>query len=389
MADPVLTPAMDKIYASFPDTGVRLLDLFLTGPMFTSVMGTLFCGFMAQRVSKKTLLVGAYILFPITAGGGALVANMHYMASMRLLSGFAMGVALTATMGLIAELFGGEAERSRMMGGLNSMSAVVGGALSLLGGYLATGDWHRPFYLYLLSVPVLVLILAVIPKTPPEGRKSHSENRAATKKLPIRKIAPIAIAFTVYGALYFVSLYYLSFYLEETHLGDARTAGVISSVGMASGFIAGIAFIFIYMRVKKATPAVCIFLTATAYFMMAFPADVRIVTVAYFACSFAYITLNSYYFMRASMIVPRSVISMTMGILSAVMCIGGFLSSYLFDAYHAILHLDTITGIYFYIGVTLAAGGVVSVVLAIRAKKHPDVVERESVAEESMVGALK
>jgi predicted MFS family arabinose efflux permease len=320
--------------------------------------------------SKKTILIWSYVIFTVAAAGGGLIDNMGYMVPMRLLNGFAFGIGGTISMGLVGELFAEESERSFMMGATSSVMAAIGVVLSLVGGYLATGDWHNVFYPYLFSIPVLILIMLFIPKTPPEGKQAGGEQSAEKERLPWKKLIPIVLAFSVYGALFFISLYYVSFYLAETNLGDASVAGILTSVGTASGFLAGLVFTFIYMRLKKATPAVFLVLTALAFIIMAFPSNIWVIGAMYFVGNFAYISLNSYYFMHSSMIVSPGVMTLAMAILTAAMNIGGFFSAYIFDTYQSIFHVETVASTYLYVGITLAIGALISIILAIRSKNE-------------------
>jgi MFS family permease len=364
MGETLLAPAMNDIASSFPDISSALFNLFLTGPAISCVIGTLLCGILVRFISKKTILVCSYILFTIVTSGGALVDNMLYMVTMRLLGGLAYGASGTVIMGLIAELFADESERSFMMGATGSAGAAYGVILSLVGGYLAARNWHYAFYPYLFGIPILILIIIFVPRTPPEGKADGQS--AEKEKLPLKKLVPIVLAFATYGALFFISLYYVSFYLAETNLGDASVAGIIASVGTASGFLAGLVFAFVYMHLKKLTPAVCFLLSALFFIIIAFPSNIWILGIMTFVGNFAYITLNSYYFMHSSMIVPPGVMTLTMAILTAAMNIGGFFSAYIFDTYKAVLRLETVASVYLYIGITLAIGAVISVILAVR-----------------------
>jgi MFS family permease len=372
MSDALLTPAFDSIFADFPDVNPNLLNLFLTGGMITSLIGTLLCGVLARYIGKKFLLIAAYILFIVSAGGGGLVGNIYYLVTMRLAVGFAYGISATAMMGLTVELFKSESERSMMIGLGSTVMSVIGAILALLGGYLTLKSWHFAYYPNLFAVPILFLIGIFIPSTPPEGKNISTET-APADKLPVKKIAPMVIAFTLVGALYFMCLYYVSFYLDETGLGDAGVAGIIASLGSVSGIVAGITFSFLYMKLKKASPPVYILLIAGGFLLMAFPVNIWLVGAAICLCSFAYISLCSYYYMHASIIVPPGVITLTMAILGAAMSVGGFLSPFFFDGYKTIFHAETVASTYLYIGITLALGGLISVVLAIRAKNDPDI----------------
>ena len=377
MADMLVTPAFEQIASSFPEISSSVYNLFLTGPMITYTVATILTGVLAWRISKKHLLVGSYILFAVSAGGGAFIPEMGYMIAMRLVAGFAYGISATAAMALIVELIVDETERSKMMGAMNSVSAAIGVALSLVGGFIVTGtgNWRPVFIPYWFSVVILVLIIAFIPRTAPEGRGKSETDKTKQDKFPTKKLLPILLSFAAVGALYFISLYYVSFYVDETGMGDAGTAGVLSSVGTASGFLAGLTFSQMYAKVGRVTPTVSIFIIALGFLGLAFPTNIWLVGVMYFLLGFGYITLNSYYFMHSSMIVPPGVMTITMGILSAVMNIGGFVSAYLYDAYGMVFNAESTASRFLYIAITLAVGGVISIILAIRSRTKTDMPE--------------
>ena len=213
------------------------------------------------------------------------------------------------------------------------------------------------------------MIIAVVPKTPPEGRAGPGKMAVGKSAFPMKRFIPLVLAFMMYTALYMISVYYVSFYLEETKLGGTSLAGIISAVGTASGFLAGLTFTLVYMKIKKATPAIFILLTAVAYLMLALSANIWLAGIAYFICSAAYITLNSYYFMYATTIVPAETMTIAMAILNAAMSIGGFLCSYIFDAYQSVFSTSSITTTYSHIGVTLLIGSMLSAVLFVRSRK--------------------
>lgn len=370
MGDMVVIPAVGGIFGSFPDADPMFISLFLTGPLFFTLIGSILCGIMARYISKKYLLIGSYLLFIVAACGGALVDNMTYIVTMRLLVGLTYGFTPTAAMGLIAEVFSEEKERSTMMGSYNASTAVWGVLMSLAGGYLAVSDWHLSYYVYLVSIPILVTIFAFVPKTPPEGKQSPDGAEAAKERLPYGKFIPIALAFLFINIFYSVIMYYIAIYVEETGLGDASVAGVMSSAGTVGIFLAGLLFSVIYLRVKRGTPIIFFLVMAAAYIIMAFPTNVWVVGIMCVLAGGAFGLNISYYYMHVSMIVPPGVMSLAMGILGAALSIGGFLSSYALMGYQAALGVSTIAPTFLYIGLSLGVCGVISIILTARAGKN-------------------
>jgi small-conductance mechanosensitive channel len=60
--------------------------------------------------------------------------------------------------------------------------------------------------------------------------------------------------------------------------------------------------------------------------------------------------------------------TLSIAILTASMNIGGFLSPFFFDAYQSIFQLKTVASTCLYIGITLAVGATISIILAIRSR---------------------
>ncbi|HWR42104.1 MFS transporter [Sporomusa sp.] len=363
MADLVIIPAIGGIYSALPDADPVLLDFILTGPMLIAVFSSLLCGILAKKISKKHLLIGAYIIFIIATCGGALFTNIYYIVAMRALVGFAFGIVSVAAMGLIAEVYIEEAERSSMVGLYNGIMAGIGIIMSLISGFLAVDDWKNSFYIYLLGIPILIMIFAYLPKTPPEGKEKSSER---AERLPLTQVSTVAIAFFLFNALYCIVCYYIALYLEEIQLGDASTAGILTSVGTIGSLCGSLLFSPIYLRLKSATPITAYFVMGAAYIVLSFPSNIWIVGAMCLLAGMAYGIGLSFYFMHASMIVPPSVISATMAIMAVSVNLGTFFSSYALNIYKAMLHIQTIAPTFLYIGITLVILGVLSMVPILR-----------------------
>ncbi|MCR4436368.1 MAG: MFS transporter [Clostridiales bacterium] len=374
MGDMVVIPAAGGIFTTFYDANPALLNFILTGPMLISVAASFLCGFLARTISKKYLLIGGYVLFIVAACGGALIDNIYYVVTMRAIAGFTYGIVGTAATGLIAEIFLDEKVRSFMMGAYNAAMSAVGVILSLISGFLAVGNWHNSFYIYLAAIPILIMAIAFLPKTPPEG-KASADASANTDRLPLGKFLPVAAAFLLLSALYYIVVYFIAIYVEEMKLGDASTAGIFGSASTVGSFVACMLFSVIYMRLKRATPIVVFLVMAAAYIVMAFPSNIWVVGIMCLLSGAAYGLGMSYYFMHSSMIVPAGVMSLAMGIINAVIGLGGFFSSYALELYKGVFHAETMAPTFMYIGITLAIGGILSIILTIRAGKNPVNVE--------------
>jgi MFS family permease len=371
VADFVVIPASGEIFAAFPNANPILLNFILTGPLFASVFGAIVAGFVAKVISKKNILIIAQVVFTIAACGGALFNNVYYIALMRGIVGFSYGIIGVITLALISELFEIEKERGFMMGGYNGALAVLGVITSVLSGYLAVKNWHNSFYVYLIAIPVLILIIVFIPKTPPEGKLQPNEPiaEASEKKSSIWKVAPLALSLLVFNALYYILLYYIAFFVEETSIGDASTAGIYASLGTAGLFVSSLLFAFIYNKFERATPIIFYVVAGLAYIVMYFSHNVWVVGIMCLLAGSASGLAMAYYFMRTSVVVPLSIVSLAMAIITSCLSLGGFLSSFALTLYQTIMNVSTIVPVFFAVGITLLFGGVVSFILTLRAKR--------------------
>ncbi|HWR42094.1 MFS transporter [Sporomusa sp.] len=350
MGDFVVIPAIGGIYSDLPNANPVLLDFILTGPMMVAVLSSIMSGFLASYIRKKSLLIGSYILFILVTYGGALLVNIYYIVAMRALAGFATGMIAVTSLGLISEVFVKDAERSSMLGLFNGVMAGAGIILSFASGFLATNDWKNSFYLYLAGIPIVLMMIAYLPKTPPEG-KGESINKLV--QFPFRHFGMVAVSFLLFNALYDIVAYYIAIYLEEAQLGDASMAGVLSSLGTTGSLCACLLFSLIYLRFKDITPVFACLVMGVAYIVMSFPSNIWVIGIMCFLSGASYGLGISYFYMHASMIVEPAVISIAMGLMASCVYLGVYFSSHLLNMYKTVLNVQIIAPTFLYIGITL------------------------------------
>ncbi|HWR42973.1 MFS transporter [Sporomusa sp.] len=357
MADMVIIPAAGGIFAAFPDADPKLLDLILTGPMLASIAGSLLCGFLARYFSKKYILIGAYVLFIIGSCGGAWFANIYYVLVMRMIVGFAYGFVPTGIFALVSELYEEEEERSVMVGLVTASVAIWGIILACISGFLAVDDWRYSYYVYYAAIPILLMLVVFLPKTPPEG----CNKEVVEERMPIFKVGGVALACFGFNTLYNIVVYYIAIYLQEAQIGDASTAGVITSMGTLGCMVSSLFFGKIYSGLKGVTAAVAYIAMAVAFIILSHPADIWTIGAMCLLTGAAFGIGINYYYMHSSMIVPPSIISLVMAIIAIAMNLGTFASSYALTLFQTIMHVRTIAPTFLYVGVIFGIWGVLSI----------------------------
>ena len=179
---------------------------------------------------------------------------------MRVLVGMSAGITNTVNMSLIAEIFVDEKKRSKIMGFYNSTLSVIGAIVTAGAGVMAAASgWQSVFKIYWLAVPILVLVILFVPRTPAEGKISPeeaSEEVATGNKNWVLIFAALVFGFLVYNIGYATLVYQVGVIVAEGGLGDESFAGTLSSLATITGFVTNFGFGFYYARTKRGTPII-------------------------------------------------------------------------------------------------------------------------------------
>jgi len=365
MGDFAIYPAGDAIFNYFPDTHISILNFILSGTSLMIIFASLLCGVLAQYVSKRILLIVSYSLFFIFAFFGGAVDNAVYMAVMRGLTGVSMGFIGTLLASVIAELFVDEKKRSTMMGLYTAVMAGLGAVISFVAGYLAVNDWHLVFRIYIFALPILVLIFFFIPYTPPEGRQVQNDE-AAAEKFPLLRVLGMSGTAFIVNAMYGVIMTMIAVFLAEEGIGDASTAGIMSSLGTVGSCCGCLAFTIIYKRYRHLVPPIFSLLMGFSYLILGFSEKTILVGFMCTVLGSTYGLAYSYYLMHSSVIVPPSKVSLSIAFANAGIYLGLFSGPYVPIVFQSVFRVNTIAATMPYMAVLLGIVGVVLIVNGVR-----------------------
>ena len=110
MADMVIIPAANGLYETFENPAA--INFILSGPSFIMLFSAMLCGKVMEYLSKKIILIGAMILFAVSAIFGGMIESVSYLLTMRVLVGISMGFVNAAAMALIAEIYVDEGKQA-------------------------------------------------------------------------------------------------------------------------------------------------------------------------------------------------------------------------------------------------------------------------------------
>jgi len=143
--------------------GAFVAQWVLTMPSIGVIIGGPTTGWFVERVGARAVLFTCLVVFALAGMAGLLIDSQSLLLASRLVVGLAATGLVTAAMGLIVEIFT-EQQRGSILGLQNAIATALSVVVTLSSGAVAEAHgWRAPFALYGLSLPVLLLALAVIP----------------------------------------------------------------------------------------------------------------------------------------------------------------------------------------------------------------------------------
>ena len=369
-SDMVITPIVSSLYDVFSDSPTWLVNLGITGPAFIGLPFCLLGGWLADRYDKKKLMVAFFALFTVSSTLGAAVQNIYYFVFMRqLAAGVAWAVTNTVAFAIIADVFVDKKQHSMVVGFYGSATSCMGALLAMVAGMLATnGGWTSAFATYLISIPVLVLLIVSLPSLPAKAVAASPAAKAVAKadKGWWKRLMPLMCQAFFICICYFVLVFMPSVYITDSGIGNEAFTGIFASlVSIASG-VGALFFGVVYMRMKKAVYLPAVFVMAAGFILMALFPSRAMALLAAVVVGLAWPFYFSYLMVRCTELVTPDKAGRATGLISVADGASAALSSYAVTGAMQVTGATSSVAIWPLFGIVLAAVGVVSVAWYLR-----------------------
>jgi MFS family permease len=236
----IFYPLLPDISAEFGFTleqGGTLATGFTLGLALAGLIG----GFLADRLSRRNILVIAVLTYSVGTLGVPLAIGFVDMSAYRLLSGVGEGIHAAALYAVIGAFF---FHRRAVAAGVVGVSFGLGIFLGPLVGtqiVAAWGDWRGPFYVFaVLGLVMSALMVAVVSKRLTEAvtgtvaRSTQAYDHVPARPLN-RNSVGLGIACVVSGLVFYGYLgLYPTFLGEELGFTDGQAAFAISMAGFGA-----------------------------------------------------------------------------------------------------------------------------------------------------------
>lgn len=156
---------------------------YSTVALFSPILGIL-----ASRIGWVRVLVGSLVLFSLFGIAGTWTSSFMPMLVTRLLLGAATGGIAAASLGILAQIYHQEEERSHAIALASSSISLANIVYPLLAGLIGANRWQYAFYLYGISLPIAVAAVVKL------ADRSSQANQNAAASLPRVELAKILVA---------------------------------------------------------------------------------------------------------------------------------------------------------------------------------------------------
>lgn len=371
MSDLAIIPTYGNLFPAFPDAPSWVVLFIMSGSQLTCLVSTLLSAVLMRYLSKKTILIGAFTLFAISACFGAVIVDAYYMALMRGICGLGFGALVPVAIALINEIYQDDKKKAGMfVGFFDGSMAMIGAIISIIAGYLAVSNWTNVYYQYWAAIPFLILMIIFIPKTPPQRETlAQLPQGAAKEKMPWGTAAAILFSFFMMNLLYCYMTYLSHPYVKEIGVGSSVLSGYLGfALSVASG-CAGFLFVKTFGSFKRYTITFAYLLELIAYIGFSTAPGLFLLYIFYILMGFGFGTAISFSYVHAANVIPKSHAPQMFAFVAAAMGLGAFLATYVAAWVQQAMGTQSYLAICPVYAAVAGIGFVLSLILAIRGTK--------------------
>jgi len=240
IVSPVLPEIVQQLQIEPRWAGMLVSAHALTIAVFTPLLGIL-----ADRIGKVRVLVPGLFCYAVFGAAGGLMHSFVPLLATRALLGIASGGIAAASIGLLGNMYEGEA-RSRVLGYATSAMTTVSILVPLIGGWAGQTHWQAAFFLYGLGLPLAVIAALLLSEQSTQLASSisthqthsllHILRQPRTIRLLVTQMfaAGVVSAVVIYTPLYLKAAIEATPQLNGTVLAIRAVGGAITSAVLAS-----------------------------------------------------------------------------------------------------------------------------------------------------------
>lgn len=345
-SDGIVVPLTNLILSDFPDTGLIMRNMVLSGGTLPALIAALVTGFALKYIDKRKVLIWGSICFLIGGIGGAFSPSIGFLVVTRIIDGVSDGILSVAAISAIVEIYRDEAQRSSVMGGYNATSALFGFITSSLAGVVAVYSWRAAFLLNGICIIGVILVIIFVPQMPPLSKTVTPTETKSVKDT--FKVHFQLILFLCFGSLITQTYYLADIYVAEHDIGDSVQTGALLSVLTVANMGASAIFGYLYKKMKNIFPCFIFVTSACSLAILYFSYDFFGAAIGLALAGASNALGVVYYSMYISEHAPAAKMGNFMSFYTIVLYVNGFIAPYISTFLGKIFKQNTVGGTYIY-----------------------------------------
>lgn len=330
MAALAITPSYAAIAKTFALSNTSVQMLTSLPNLFMMIAGLIIGKLTASKINLKTLTISAIILVVI---GGFMPLAFHtsfmFLLFCSCLVGLGQGACTNLSQVLISQMLP-EKERQSTMG-LTTTFTNIGGIIFIMGGgqLAATNTWVNNYWIYIFTLLILVVTLALVPWHP-EKVNPDDDNQGG--KIQLNKYV-FYCAFWGFCVMLLNNVLNnnISLFVVDEKLGATSQAALTSTISLIGGMLCGLIVGIIGKKFKYTSISISFILYGLSYLLVGFGHSLLLAFVGSFFVGAAMSIAMGQFPYLISIAVGKNSVSMALGVYVAIYSIGGVVSPFIIN----------------------------------------------------------
>ncbi len=319
-----LAPILAEVGKFFPDASDSAVQIVLTMINLTTLPAMFLEPFLEPRITKRDIAVIGTVLMLI---GGLMPQVLNSKLWMLYLASVVIGVGLSfvvvTSSSLISDYFTG-LDKSRVMG-FQSIFVSVGGTIIAKGSGIMTAaaGWTRGYLVFLITLPIIIIIILTVPKGETTVKAEKSEKKGISGNMIYFGV--LCLITGIFVATFNTNI---AMYIDRKGIGDASTAGTVASIMQVIGIVGGLLLGNTVKLFKRLTIGASILMMAAGTAMVGFSTSIPVICIGAAVVGFGFAIRNPGAVTFAANMVPAAQASIAIAIVSSTYNVGNFISAY-------------------------------------------------------------